>query len=690
MDDDIRESLRPFATELGSAPIHRLDSLESDDVLLHMSITRVTGTIYDDGDHRLTVPAWTYSTQAAYREGHAGFPSTGLVVRRNQTVRVDWHNDTTGADSDESPIDEVVVPYAADDTTTDSVRQVPQNMLGLNGIAAKHKPKARFITHLHGGRVAPSSDGWPESMSMPGQTLRDCYENRERATMHWFHDHAMHTTAGNVFAGLAAPYIIRDDEESALDLPSNDDELVLVIQDRNLSVEYPLLEDAFSQPGAVLETRFLRKVESQAGPLEFFGPLTLVNGRLWPNKAVPARWQRVRILNGSNSRTYALQFVRTDEQGQVARPACRVDLPVKQIGADGGLLARSIDLGGTDEPIVLMPAQRIDLLVDFRALAGERIALINLAKAPFDGSYRPLDNAFPEDPVADSEYRTPYPEVMRFDIQACPDAGQDYTDIDQRLAACVDLAPHLPSAEKVTTERVIGLLEKDMGAAGNMLVTLELLPDDDLPDYQPKDKARPRQNLAPYQALLAGRRIIIDGRSYRVCAERFQDPVNFHIKYGATERWRFVNLSPDSHPMHLHLVQYLHEKTTPIQQVYEVDHGGKAAPAASNSDPDFNDRLAGIVNGAFVNDRPVAVTLAPNAVEETNEVLRDTVRVDPGTVVDIIARFEGHHGRYLYHCHLLEHEDHDMMRQYVVTRNDLAHESDGDRKDAPPMASIGK
>ena len=74
---------------------------------------------------------------------------------------------------------------------------------------------------------------------------------------------------------------------------------------------------------------------------------------------------------------------------------------------------------------------------------------------------------------------------------------------------------------------------------------------------------------------------------------------------------------------------------------------------------------------------------------ETMNILRDTVRVDPGTMVDIVARFEGYHGRYLYHCHLLEHEDHDMMRQYIVTRNDLNMHGLGGHI-VPIMGSIGK
>lgn len=704
MPINVRDILLPFATDMGSAKIHRLDWLKENDVLLHMSITKVTGVIYDDGNHSISVPSWSYNSTASVNEGAADFPSTGLVVRKDQMVRVDWHNDVDKNDA-ESPVDEVSIEY------NDGDNLVPQNTLGTNNAEINaHKAQARFVTHLHGGRVAPSYDGWPESVAGPKQTLRDCYENKERATMHWFHDHAMHTTASNVFAGLAAPYIIRDAEEHSLNLPSSDDELVLVIQDRNLSADLVEVEAKFAELGGSLETRLLRKIEKGDGPLEFFGPLTLVNGKIWPRKSVSAKWLRVRILNGSNSRTYALQFVKTDSDGQVAtnqiegnynQAVEREAVPVLQIGSDGGLLDKSIIL---EDPIVLMPAQRIDLLVDLRGYADKKLALINLATAPFGGELRQLDNAYPNNPENDidgldasgkpkSPSRTPYPEVMRFDVQKLENQGQDYADIDARLSKCVNLSGQLPNPEHVTVERVIALVEKDMGKdeAGMdrpaMLVTLELIPETSLSSYSDKNSPEP-----PYLALHATHRveININGEKvgYRVCAERFQDPVNFQIKYGATERWRFINLSPDSHPMHLHLVQFLHEKTTKVSTVEGIDLK-TGDTTVSQSDEKFTDRLADFVNGSLLKDISLGVTLEDVGTMETMNILRDTVRVDPGTMVDIVARFEGYHGRYLYHCHLLEHEDHDMMRQYIVTRNDLNMHGLGGHI-VPIMGSIGK
>ena len=677
MSDDIRTVLKPFATALGAPSIHRLDYLDSDDILLRMSIAQAEAVLYDDRIRQVRAPVWTYKTSAS---AIATYPATGIAVRRGQKLQVEWSNDVpAGA---KTPIDEAVVPYAEPDP-------IPQNMLGLNGATPAAKVDPLFVTHLHGGRTAPNYDGWPESMMAPGQSRRVRYDNAERATMHWYHDHAMHTTAGNVYAGLAAPYIIRDGEEAALELPQGGDELPLIIQDRNISHSLSDLKTLFERGDPVIPTTLLRKTESGDGPLEFFGPLTLVNGKIWPCTSVPAKVLRLRLLNGSNSRTYALRFVETDANRAIDKAApVAARVAVRQIGADGGLVGRSVDLTGRD--IVLMPAQRIDLLVDFRGYAGQGVALLNLAPAPFGGDIRALAEAFPIDPALD-EGRTPYPEVMLFEVRNTQPQyqGPDYLDIDARLAAHVDFAAHRPDPAAAHVERVVAMVEKDMGAMGAMLVTYELVPEMHLQPYRLPD------GEPPYMALHAGRKITIDGAAYRVCAERFQDPVNFQVKLGATERWRFMNLSPDSHPMHVHLVQFMQIQRQGVGMVrtaYPDGAGGQTVVSTDDAQAGFADELAGVVNTGFAHDAEVSVTLR-SAEDATDDILRDTVRVDPGEVVDIVARFDGYYGRYLYHCHLLEHEDHDMMRQFVVTRGDIdfaAHGGGHMGHGAPIMASVGK
>ncbi|MDJ0867463.1 MAG: multicopper oxidase domain-containing protein [Myxococcota bacterium] len=110
------------------------------------------------------------------------------------------------------------------------------------------------------------------------------------------------------------------------------------------------------------------------------------------------------------------------------------------------------------------------------------------------------------------------------------------------------------------------------------------------------------------------------------------DDITEYPELGSTEVWRFINRSGVTHPMHMHLVMFQVLDRQPFQ---EVD--GSIAPIGSP---------------------------APPAPVEAG--WRDTVAVGPGEIVRVIARFEDFTGRYAYHCHILEHEDHEMMRQFEV------------------------
>ena len=127
------------------------------------------------------------------------------------------------------------------------------------------------------------------------------------------------------------------------------------------------------------------------------------------------------------------------------------------------------------------------------------------------------------------------------------------------------------------------------------------------------------------------------GRSMgvRINGKGYDDPVSETIKLGSVEKWRFFNTSDDAHPMHLHLVQFqiLHRQ-------------GFDATALQNGKVE----LIGNVRKPLANEAG----------------WKDTAVVVPGDVLTILARFEGYTGRYVFHCHMLEHEDNDMMRPFEV------------------------
>jgi len=114
-------------------------------------------------------------------------------------------------------------------------------------------------------------------------------------------------------------------------------------------------------------------------------------------------------------------------------------------------------------------------------------------------------------------------------------------------------------------------------------------------------------------------------------------PVTEKPVLDSNEIWSFVNLTDDSHPIHLHLVRFQLLDRRPFDlSVYQL-------------------------TGKIVFTDP-SLSIAENELG-----WKDTVRVDPLTITRIIVKFEGYAGRYVWHCHLLEHEDNEMMRPYVIT-----------------------
>ena len=106
--------------------------------------------------------------------------------------------------------------------------------------------------------------------------------------------------------------------------------------------------------------------------------------------------------------------------------------------------------------------------------------------------------------------------------------------------------------------------------------------------------------------------------------------------FDSVEIWNFLNFTDDSHPIHLHMVRF---------QILD----------RRNFEPEYYYK-----QGKVQYNGPVVPPL-PNELG-----WKDTVQVHPGTVTLIITKFEGYPGRYVWHCHILEHEDNEMMRPYDV------------------------
>ena len=228
-----------------------------------------------------------------------------------------------------------------------------------------------IVTHLHGGENHPQFDGTPlQWFTKSGATGPHyitntfTYYNEQRASMIWYHDHALGNTRTNVYAGLAGIYFIRDDQDTgetdnSLGLPAGPYELPLVLQDKTFNAD-----GSFFYP-----TEGVTPYHPEWVP-EFFGDVAVVNAKIWPFVDVEPRRYRLRIVNGSQSRFYNLQFA--DENS--GRP-----LPFTQIGAEGGLLRAPVPMTA----LLIAPGERADIVIDFAGHRNRSFIVTNHARAPY-------------------------------------------------------------------------------------------------------------------------------------------------------------------------------------------------------------------------------------------------------------------------------------------------------------------
>jgi spore coat protein A len=417
-------------------------------------------------------------------------------------------------------------------------------------------PEVRMVPHLHGARTPPESDGLPEKWFVPGQSQNYLYPNSQAAATLWYHDHALGITRLNVYAGLSGFYLLRDREELAMNLPAAEYEIPLLIQDRTLNAAGELLYLPSHEDGKELPP-------GTWGP-EFFGDLPVVNGAIAPYLEVEPRPYRFRVLNGSNSRFFELYLNLANKPTDI--PAL---VSFQQIGSDGGFLGAPVSL----TKLLLGPAERADLIVDFSGHEGRTVTLSNSAVSRFPG--------WAEMP---SDLHEPMYELMQFRVSRARRTTLSAVSFKSASFARLDERRSAKTRDFVLSEKV---------------------------DPQ--------------------------GRSLgvRINNKGYDDAVTELPKLGTVETWRFFNTTDDAHPMHLHLVQFqiLHRQ-------------GFDAVAMRKGTL----QLAG----------------APRPPAANEAGWKDTAVVRPGEMLSILVPFEGYTGRYVFHCHMLEHEDNDMMRPYEI------------------------
>ena len=431
----------------------------------------------------------------------------------------------------------------------------------------------RILTHLHGGFVSGENDGNPyatqneyKTGSVAGATQRVTYPPQPRATTLWYHDHALGMTRLNVYAGLAGYFLIRDDNDTGeeeglkankIGIPGGAYEIPIVIQDKSFAGGQLFYSD-----------------EAEWEP-EFFGDTIVINGAVQPFLTVEPRMYRLRFLNGSQSRFYHFKLGPT----------------FNQIGSEGGMFDAPVSL----KSILLLPAERADVIVDFTGLDGRDLVLQN--------------RALPEGVVSPA---TPnLGSLMQFPVRSA-----SVTTPPGPTSIPMSLPGTLPNFG-------------DPGPANYRYITLEELLDSDGDPIQ----------------------LQINGRE-------FDDPVDEKPSSGSIEDWFFVNISADTHPIHMHLTHF--------QVIGRAPLDGAAYAAALDAA-----RQAGTTLPNNTID-PTPFLLGPEVQPPRNEQgWKDTVGAHPNQVTRIRQQFDLSAGvlppqKYVYHCHILEHEDNDMMRPYEV------------------------
>ena len=306
-------SLTPFVDPLPIPEVAKSTAMRPNPQNASMRIPyyRVAMRAFETQVHRHMKPTWMW--------GFGGmFPGPTFDLESGRDVLVEWANELPSEHF--LPIDHTLHGAEAD------------------------QPQVRAVAHLHGAKVPPESDGYPEDWIVPGKSAVYHYPNRQDAAMLWYHDHAMGINRLNIFSGLAGAYILRDKQEEAFHLPSGKYEIPLVISDRMFDKDGQLYYPVSG------------KTDSPWIP-EFFGDANLVNGKLFPFFEVEPRKYRFRVVNVSNGRFYRL--------GLSNRQAFH------QVGTDQGLLSAPVAV----QRIMIAPGERIDLIVDFKDSAGSKVVL---------------------------------------------------------------------------------------------------------------------------------------------------------------------------------------------------------------------------------------------------------------------------------------------------------------------------
>ena len=585
-------------------------------------------------------------------------PSLTIEAKAGTPVRVKWINDLKDADGNYLPHLLPVDPtlHWANPPGGTHMRDTRPTFASTPGPYTGPVP---IVTHVHGAvGVADDSDGYAEAWYLPaaknipadyatkgtwydffagkafanygtnwGQGFATFqYPNENRASTIWYHDHALGMTRLNVYAGPAGFYIVRGGpagDAAVLDrvtglpavlpgpAPKEGDkfppnktyyEIPIAIQDRSFNADGSLFYPNTREFFDGIVGPFIGAETSDGGDMDHAAFSPIWNPEFFGNTI---------MVNGNTwpfqtveQRRYRFRFLNGCQSRVLILDFANIPgVEVWQIGNEGGFLAAPVNLTALGNTLLMGLAERADVIVDFTNVPVGNYVLGNVGPdEPFGGGVPGVDFA-----VADPESTG---RIVQFNV--VPALAVDPTTEPMNL-----VLPAIAPLPVETVTRPLALIEK-MGMGYDEFGAMV---------------------EGPVEALLGtvGPDTIDPGVTPGFPTERmWMDPITENPAVGSTEVWEFYNTTGDAHPMHVHEV------------VFEVVN------------------REGLVLDA---DGNVAQPVQPDGVitppEPWESGFKDTVLAYPGQVTRIRAVFSTP-GQFVWHCHIVEHEDNEMMRPYRI------------------------
>jgi spore coat protein A, manganese oxidase len=576
-------------------------------------------------------------------------------------------------------------------------------------IPGANQAQNRIATHMHGGLVPWITDGGPFDWWTPGGpgyatglsflngpgSLFDnilinnptfptglpmqngqadyYYPNDQSFRLVWYHDHAHGITRINAYAGIASAYLIQDAINDAYTAPSLGFPNGKI---PGLASTIPLIwqDKIFVNPATTLVTdpswatvaradvqslgslwyahvydpKLYKLLNKKTLPVpnpsvvpEFFGDTMLCNGTVYPFLTVEAKRYRFLMLNACNARFLNMNLlqvapgaeVATDKKTLFANLAVNTPgPPMIQIGTEGGFLFQEVShpnnlpfnpltLTGN---LLLGPAERADVIIDFTGKAGQEFIMYSDTPAPFPvgaptNDYFLGNNKNPTQPLPNTGPDTR--QILRIKVVAAgtPDPQPAGTILNPNLLDPPPLVPYtttvapIPPLTEPGPRRYLTLNE----------------------DFDKNGRLRQLLGTNVINPVTA-----TYGREYL-------DPTTETVAAGSTETWVIYNLTGDTHPIHFHLVN--------VQVLWRQPFVLKKGVFT----------LTGLARGPEPNELGWKETVQMHPLEAIAVGMKFDLPASLPFNVPVSPRTGGH--EYVWHCHILEHEEHDMMRPLVVT-----------------------